>query len=48
MKSIKAACLLVLTLAVLAVPAAQAISQGLISKTVVRDLGVGPEPPWAF
>ncbi len=45
MKSIKAACLLVLTLAVLAVPATQAISQGTLSKTVVRDMPVGPFPP---
>jgi hypothetical protein len=42
MKLMKAACLLVVTLAVLAVPA---VSQGLISKTVVRDLSSGPYPP---
>ena len=42
MKSIKAVCLLVVTLAVLAVPA---VSQGLMSKTVVRDLSSGPFPP---
>jgi hypothetical protein len=45
MKSIKAACLLVVTLAVLAVPATQAIYQGTLSKTTVRDLPVGPFPP---
>jgi hypothetical protein len=45
MKSIKAACLLVLTLAVLAVPAAQAVYQGTLSRTVVRDLSAGPFPP---
>lgn len=45
MKSIKAVCLLVLTLAVLAVPATQAVSRGLMSGTVVRDLGAGPFPP---
>jgi hypothetical protein len=45
MKSIKAACLLVLTLAVLAVPAAQAVCQGTLSRTVVRDLPAGPFPP---
>lgn len=44
MKSIKAACLLLLTLAVLALPATQAISQGTFT-TVVRDLSAGPFPP---
>ena len=44
MKSIKAACLLVLTLAVLAVPATQAIYQGTLSRTVVRDLFGRPIP----
>jgi hypothetical protein len=45
MKVIKAVCLLIVTFAVLAVPATQAVSQGLISRTVIRDLGVGPFPP---
>jgi len=45
MKSIKAVCLLVITLAVLAVPATQAVSQGALSKTVVQDLPIGPFPP---
>ena len=45
MKALKAVCLLVFTLAVLAVPATQAISHGLMSKTVVRDLPIGPFPP---
>lgn len=45
MKALKAVCLLVVTFAVLAIPATQAVSQGLTSRTVVRDLGVGPFPP---
>jgi hypothetical protein len=45
MKSIKAACLLVLTLAVLAVPAAQAVYQGTLSGTIMRDVSAGPFPP---
>jgi hypothetical protein len=45
MKTIKAVCLLVVAFAVLAVPATQAISRGLMSGTVVRDLGAGPFPP---
>jgi hypothetical protein len=45
MKSIKAACLLVLTLAMLAVPVTQAVYQGALSKTTVRDIAAGPFPP---
>lgn len=45
MKFIKAACLLVVTFAVLAVPAMQAVSHGPMSKTTVRDLSSGPYPP---
>jgi hypothetical protein len=45
MKSIKAVCLLVLAVAVLAVPATQAVYQGTLSRTVVRDLPAGPFPP---
>jgi hypothetical protein len=45
MKSIKAACLLVLTLAVLAVPAAQAHSQRIVSSGTVHDTYAPPFPP---
>lgn len=45
MKALKAVCLLAVTLAVLALPVTQAVSQGLMSKTVVRDVGAGPFPP---
>jgi hypothetical protein len=45
MKVIKAVCLLIVTFAVLAVPATQAVCQGTLSRTVVRDLSAGPFPP---
>jgi hypothetical protein len=45
MKLIKAACLLVAALAILAVPAVQAQSQRIISPTTVRDLSAPPFPP---
>jgi hypothetical protein len=42
MKAMKAVCLLIVAFAVLALPA---VSQGVMSKTVVRDLSAGPFPP---
>jgi hypothetical protein len=45
MKLIKAACVLLFTLTVLVIPATQAVSHGSMSKTVARDLGVGPFGP---
>jgi hypothetical protein len=45
MKSIKAVCLVLFTLAVLAVPAVHAQSQRTISPTTARDIGAPPFPP---
>jgi len=45
MKAIKASCLLVAALAILAVPAVQAGTQRVISSTTARDIGAPPFPP---
>ena len=45
MKALKGVCLLIVTLAVLAVPAVQAHSQGIISPTTARDYSAPPFPP---
>jgi hypothetical protein len=45
MRLIKATCVLLFTLALLAVPATQAVSHGVTLNTAIRDLVVGPYPP---